>query len=331
MIEHVLDLGNQLKKDLEISNDFVVDSYEDLLIIGMGGSGVAGDVLKLVLNETSQINVEVRKSYGIPRTIAERRPKCLFISYSGNTEETLEAVNDAIKYNLDWSVISSGGQLLELASVNKKPYVKVPTGLQPRAAFGIMTKAVMHFVSLDTDGKYLKLCNQAGDYLNEALGNQTENELLSHALKISEEISTKTSVIYGGTPLTYLVAQRWKTQINENAKSKAFVGYMPEIHHNEILSWEANKQDSKNNYHLLFLRSPNENSQISKRFELTKKIIGDKVEISEIENISSDNIISNLFHLTLIGDLVSVYMAENLNIDPYDITAIEELKKLMKE
>ncbi len=331
MIEHVLDLGNQLKKDLETSNDFVVDSYKDLLIIGMGGSGVAGDVLKLVLNETTQINVEVRKTYGIPRTIAERRPKCLFISYSGNTEETLKAVNDAIKYDLDWSVISSGGQLLELASENKKQYVKVPTGLQPRAAFGIMTKAVMHFVSLDTDGKYLKLCNQAGDYLNEALGNQTENELLSHALKISEEISTKTSVIYGGTPLTYLVAQRWKTQINENAKSKAFVGYMPEIHHNEILSWEANKQDSKNNYHLLFLRSPNENSQISKRFELTKKIIGDKVEISEIENISSDNIISNLFHLTLIGDLVSVYMAENLNIDPYDITAIEELKKLLKE
>ena len=331
MIEHVLDLGNQLKKDLETSNDFVVDSYKDLLIIGMGGSGVAGDVLKLVLNETTQINVEVRKTYGIPRTIAERRPKCLFISYSGNTEETLKAVNDAIKYDLDWSVISSGGQLLELASENKKQYVKVPTGLQPRAAFGIMTKAVMHFVSLDTDSKYLKLCNQAGDYLNEALGNQTENELLSHALKISKEISTKTSVIYGGTPLTYLVAQRWKTQINENAKSKAFVGYMPEIHHNEILSWEANKQDSKNNYHLLFLRSPNESSQISKRFELTKKIIGDKVEISEIENISSDNIISNLFHLTLIGDLVSVYMAENLNIDPYDITAIEDLKKLLKE
>ena len=330
MIEHVLDLGNQLKKDLETSNDFEVDSYKDLLIIGMGGSGVAGDVLKLVLNETTQINVEVRKTYGIPRTIAERRPKCLFISYSGNTEETLEAVNDAIKYDLEWSVISSGGQLLELASENNKPYVKVPTGLQPRAAFGIMTKAVMHFVSSDRNGEYLKLCNQAGDYLNEALGNQTDNELLSHALKISKKISTKTSVIYGGTPLTYLVAQRWKTQINENAKSKAFVGYMPEIHHNEILSWEANRKESKNNYHLLFLRSKNENSQISKRFELTKKIIGDTVEISEIMNISSENVVSNLFHLTLIGDLVSVYMAKNLNIDPYDITAIEELKKLLK-
>ena len=330
MIEHVLDLGNQLKKDLETSTDFVTDSYEDLLIVGMGGSGVAGDVLKLVMSETTQINVEVRKAYGIPQVIADRNPKCLFISYSGNTEETVQAVNDAIQYNLDWSVITSGGQLLELALEYKKHYVKVPSGLQPRAAFGLMTKAVMHFVSSDESGKYLQLCDEAGDYLNKVLTNQSENEILTQALEISNEIKKKTSVIYGGTPLTYLVAQRWKTQINENAKSKAFVGYMPEIHHNEILSWEANREESKNNFQILFLRSSNENSQISKRFELTKKIIGDKVNISEIENIASKNIISNLFHLTLIGDLVSVYMAENLDIDPYDITAIEELKKLLK-
>ena len=330
MIEHVLDLGNQLKKELETSSDFVIDSYNDLLIVGMGGSGVAGDVLKLVLNENTQINVEVRKAYGIPEIVADRRPKCLFISYSGNTEETVEALNDAIKYKLDWSVISSGGQLLELATEHKRPFVKVPTGLQPRAAFGLMTKAVMHYVSSDKDRKYLEMCNQAGDYLNDALANQSENELLTQALNISKEISNKTSVIYGGTPLTYLVAQRWKTQINENAKSKAFVGYMPEVHHNEILSWEANKNDSKNNYQLLFLRSSEENSQINKRFELTKEIIGNKVDISEIENISSENIISNLFHLTLIGDLVSVYMADNLSIDPYDITSIEKLKKLLK-
>ena len=330
MIEHVLDLGNQLKKELETSTDFLIDSYSDLLIVGMGGSGVAGDVLKLILNETTQINVEVRKAYGIPEVIAHKRPKCLFISYSGNTEETVEAVNDAIKYKLDWSVISSGGQLLELAIEHKRQFIKVPSGLQPRAAFGLMTKAVLHFVSSDKDGKYLEMCNQAGEYLSEALANQSENKLLSQALQISKEIGTKTSVIYGGTPLTYLVAQRWKTQINENAKSKAFVGYMPEVHHNEILSWEANKRDSKNNYQLLFLRSSEENPQISKRFELTKEIIGNNIGISEIENISSKNIVSNLFHLTLIGDLVSVYMAKNLNIDPYDITAIEKLKKLLE-
>jgi glucose/mannose-6-phosphate isomerase len=282
------------------------------------------------MNETTPINVEVRKAYGISKVTADRKPKCLFISYSGNTEETVEAVNDAIQYNLDWSVISSGGALLDLALKHNKPYVKVPSGLQPRAAFGLMTKAVMHFVSSDESGKYLELCNQAGDYINEIIANQSENKLLEHALKISKEINTKSSVIYGGTPLTYLVAQRWKTQINENAKSKAFVGYMPEIHHNEILSWEANKKDSKNNYQLLFLRSPDENTQVKKRFEFTKEIIGDKVNISEIDNISTENIISNLFHLTLLGDLVSVYMAENLNIDPYNINSIEQLKKLLK-
>ena len=330
MIEHVLDLGNQLKKELETSTEFVIDSYKDMLVVGMGGSGISGDILKLVMNETTSINVEVRKAYGIPEVTADRKPKCLFISYSGNTEETVEAVNDAIKYNLDWSVISSGGILLDLALQHDKPYVKVPSGLQPRAAFGLMTKAVMHFVSSDESGKYLELCNQAGDYINEIIANQSENKLLEHALKISKEINTKSSVIYGGTPLTYLVAQRWKTQINENAKSKAFVGYMPEIHHNEILSWEANKKDSKNNYQLLFLRSPDENTQVKKRFEFTKEIIGDKVNISEIDNISTENIISNLFHLTLLGDLVSVYMAENLNIDPYNINSIEQLKKLLK-
>jgi len=330
MIEHVLDLGNQLKKELETSTEFVIDSYKDMLVVGMGGSGISGDILKLVMNETTSINVEVRKAYGIPKVIADRKPKCLFISYSGNTEETVEAVNDAIQYNLDWSVISSGGILIDLALKHNKPYVKVPSGLQPRAAFGLMTKAVMHFVSSDESGKYLELCNQAGDYINEIIANQSENKLLEHALKISKEINTKSSVIYGGTPLTYLVAQRWKTQINENAKSKAFVGYMPEIHHNEILSWEANKKDSKNNYQLLFLRSPDENTQVKKRFEFTKEIIGDKVNISEIDNISTENIISNLFHLTLLGDLVSVYMAENLNIDPYNINSIEQLKKLLK-
>ena len=330
MIEHVLDLGNQLKKELETSTEFVIDSYKDMLVVGMGGSGISGDILKLVMNETTSINVEVRKAYGIPKVIADRKPKCLFISYSGNTEETVEAVNDAIKYNLDWSVISSGGILLDLALKHDKPYVKVPSGLQPRAAFGLMTKAVMHFVSSDESRKYLELCNQAGDYINEIIANQSENKLLEHALTISKEINTKSSVIYGGTPLTYLVAQRWKTQINENAKSKAFVGYMPEIHHNEILSWEANKKDSKNNYQLLFLRSPDENTQVKKRFEFTKEIIGDKVNISEIDNISTENIISNLFHLTLLGDLVSVYMAENLNIDPYNINSIEQLKKLLK-
>ena len=105
---------------------------------------------------------------------------------------------------------------------------------------------------------------------------------------------------------------------------------MPEIHHNEILSWEADKQGSKNNFYLIFLRDDQETDQVKKRFEFTKKIIGDDVNIFEVENVDSNNLVKKLFHLILYGDLVSVFMADNLSIDPYDITNIENLKSMLK-
>ena len=101
-------------------------------------------------------------------------------------------------------------------------------------------------------------------------------------------------VIYGGTPLTELVSGRWKTKINENAKSKAYVGSMPEVHHNEILSWDADPASSKNDYVLIFLRDPEEHPQIKKRFELTEKLLGDIVDIYNIETKASDSLLKKL-------------------------------------
>ncbi len=109
MLEHVLNLGNQLKTDLEISKGFTSVDYDKILIVGMVVSGVAGDVLKLILNQHTNINVEVRKTYNLSKTHIATRPFCLFISYSGNTEETVSAAKDAIYENLEWAVISSGG------------------------------------------------------------------------------------------------------------------------------------------------------------------------------------------------------------------------------
>ena len=150
MIEHVLDLGNQLKKELETSTDFLIDSYNDLLIVGMGGSGVAGDVLKLVLNETTQINVEVRKAYGIPEVIVERRPKCLFISYSGNTEETLSYYDYAVRLTDHALVVTTGGELLKKAKSDNIKFHLLPKGYPPRSALGF---ALTFLISLfDKEG-----------------------------------------------------------------------------------------------------------------------------------------------------------------------------------
>ncbi|MEL1224353.1 MAG: bifunctional phosphoglucose/phosphomannose isomerase [Candidatus Neomarinimicrobiota bacterium] len=328
MLEHVLNLGNQLKTDLEVSQGFTSIDYDRILIVGMGGSGVAGDVLKLILNKHTNIDVEVRKTYNLTKNHSSTRPFCLFISYSGNTEETVSVAKDAINENLEWSVISSGGELLELATKYNKNFVKVPTGLQPRAAFGLMTKAVINFLPSSIKPNFLNACDDAGNYLNNLI-EDVSNEVFDISKNIANQIGTKTAVIYAGSELTYLVAQRWKTQINENSKSKAYVGFMPEIHHNEILSWEADQEGSKNNFILILLRG-DDHKKIDNRFEFTKELIGSKVDILDVRNISSENLIKDLLHLVLIGDLVSVELANQLKIDPFNIDAIENLKKKLK-
>ena len=328
MLEHVLNLGNQLKTDLETSEGFSSVDYERILIVGMGGSGVAGDVLKLILNKHTNIDVEVRKTYNLTKNLIAARPFCLFISYSGNTEETVSVAKDAINQNLEWAAISSGGELLELATKHNKKFIKVPDGLQPRAAFGLMTKAVINFLPEQTKEVFIDACEEAGNYLNN-LTEDDSSEVFEISKNIASQIGSKTAVMYAGSELTYLVAQRWKTQINENSKSKAYVGFMPEVHHNEILSWEADQEGSKNNFILILLRG-DDHKKIDNRFEFTKELIGSKVDTIDFRNISSENLIKDLFHLVLIGDLVSVDLANQLDIDPFDIEAIENLKKKLK-
>ncbi len=331
MVNVAFELGNQVKEELEFSENIDSIQYDSLLIMGMGGSGVSGDVLSLLSNEVSSKKITVRKSYSIPKKIMEVKPFCLFISYSGNTEETLSGLNDAINNNLDWAVISSGGKLIDLAIEHNKEYIKIPDGLQPRAAFGYLTQAVCKIVDIVEGTNFLKELRDVGNYLNEILNEEEDSEIFIEAKKIAKQINKKTCIIYGGTDLTELVASRWKTQINENAKSKAFVGSMPEVHHNEILSWDADVEGSKSNYVLILLRDNSENSQIAKRFDLTQKLLGEKVEIFNIEPKSQSTTLIKLMELVLLGDLFSISLADELNMIPEDIEGIENLKKLLED
>ena len=142
MLNVAFDLKNQIISKLEFSSNVEQIHHENLLIMGMGGSGVAGDVMKVLSNEISDKNIIVRKDYSIPKQIINLRPLCLFISYSGNTEETLSGIADAIENNLDWMVISSGGKLIDVAKKQNKVFIQLPSALQPRAAFGYLTLAI---------------------------------------------------------------------------------------------------------------------------------------------------------------------------------------------
>ena len=331
MVNVAFQLGNQTKEELEYSKNIDSIQYDSLLVMGMGGSGVSGDVLSLLSKEVSSKNVIVRKSYSIPKKLIEINTFCLFISYSGNTEETISGLQDAIKNNLEWAVISSGGKLIDLAKEHNKEYIKIPEGLQPRAAFGYLTQAVCKIVDVVEGTDFIKELRDAGDYLNEILNKKENSEIYIEAKSIANQVNKKTCVIYGGTEVSELVASRWKTQINENAKSKAFVGSMPEVHHNEILSWDADLEGSKSSFVLIFLRDDTENAQISKRFNLTKKLLGEKVNIFDIKPKSKGTTLIKLMELVLLGDLFSLSLAKELNMVPEDIEGIENLKKLLEE
>jgi len=331
MVNVAFELGNQTKEELECSKNIESIKYDSLLVMGMGGSGVAGDVLSLLSNEVSIKNITVRKSYSIPKKISERKPFCLFISYSGNTEETISGLEVAIKNNLDWAVISSGGKLMEYALEHNKEYIKIPPGLQPRAAFGYLTQAVCKIVDVVESTNFLKELRDAGDYLNEILNLKEDSEIFIKAKNLANQVNKKTCVIYGGTELSELVASRWKTQINENSKSKAFIGSIPEVHHNEILSWDADLEGSKSNFVLIFLRDDTENPQIVKRFNLTNELLQEKVQIFNIEPKSKDTTLIKLMELVLLGDLFSISLAGELKMTPEDIKAIENLKKLLED
>ena len=131
--------------------------------------------------------------------------------------------------------------------------------------------------------------------------------------------------------MSKVVSSRWKTQINENAKSKAYIGHLPEVHHNEILSWDADEEGSKKNYNVIMIRDQNEHTQIKKRFELTKDLIGEKVDITEVNLANQENTLKTLLELVLLGDLVSLNLAVKLTVDPNNIGTIEKLKNLLGE
>ena len=187
-------------------------------------------------------------------------------------------------------------------------------------------------IFLDNNEKtdYTSQLKESGVYLNNLLKDAEKSDIENLANGFVEDIKNKTCVIYGGTGLTELVSSRWKTQINENAKAKAFIGSLPEVHHNEILSWQADENGTRENFIIIFLRSPYEHPQIKKRFELTEKILGEKVKILNIYPKEKNDKLKILMELVLLGDLISIHLAKYLNMVPEDIDTIEELKKLLE-
>lgn len=307
--------------DLEVPP---VPQASEVLVCGMGGSAISGDLLATVAAAAGR-RVMTHRGYGLPGWARAARPLIIALSYSGNTEETLTAVECAAEDGLDIVAVTSDGVLAQLAASAGWPHVRVPEGLPPRAALGHML------------GASARLCGAAGvipgvvDDLAEAA--ELTERLIDSGWTLAEDLADGLSglvpVIYG-SGITVAAATRWKTQINENAKLPAWTATFPEADHNEIVGWSGAPRLSER-FGIIALRDPHESEGVSRRFDVTREVTSSQVRwVGEVWG-QGGSILACLLTLTLIGDMTSVALASAIEVDPMPVEIIENLKQRMRE
>ncbi|WMT50977.1 MAG: bifunctional phosphoglucose/phosphomannose isomerase [Ferroplasma sp.] len=292
-----------LKEQLKSNDKFTVDfNFDNIVISGMGGSGIVGNIFQEYYTERPVISIG---DYGIPSFVNE---KTLFIavSYSGNTEETISNVEEAKKKGAHVMAITSGGKLETLV---ENPII-IPSGLQPRSALGYMLMPLYNTFS-PIDGDKI---SAAYDVLNDM--DKNHGEMKSEAFKIYENSSIP--IIYGSKPFKS-VAYRWKTQFNENAKTFAFYSYFPELNHNDTMPLKSAYRRSE----YLFYAFESDNARINQRIKITQDITGEQFTV--VKSPSNDYFVK-LFYLIHYADYLTYELALVRNVDPTDVSTIEELK-----
>ena len=249
-------LGGQLRWAAEVDAPDPLPVPDGLVVAGMGGSGISGDLVSVL----AAVPVTVHKTYGLPAWAANRPPAVVALSYSGNTEETLSAVEAATGLGITPGVVTSGGKLGEMADANGWSMIKVPPGLPPRAALGYMLGSLLRLVEDAVDLKPGDLA-AAADLVDQITGGLGHDLAADLAAGLRERIA----IIYG-SGLTAPVAQRWKTQINENAKWPAWWSAMPELDHNEIVSWSSLSAVTSRHVGIISLRDDSESPRIEARY-----------------------------------------------------------------
>ena len=317
--------GNQLRwaTDLE---PVAITPASLVLVAGMGGSGISGD-FAAALADTP---VFVNKSYGLPNWVKSAEPLVVAMSYSGNTEETLSAAETAAAHGLTPAVVTGGGTLAAWAGEYGWPTVTVPAGLQPRAALGYLLGGLLHLLNAAgaTSVERRDLVS-AADIADSICGEGGSGWAL--AADLAAGLEGRIVAVYGGGGITSPVAQRWKTQINENAKWPAWYSILPELDHNEIVSWTTQADVTRNHVGIVSLRDRAEPPGVVARFRHTAEITGGDVAwVGEVWS-QGESALERMVSLASMGDLVSLELARLLGVDPVPVEAIENLKRKLLE
>ncbi len=306
---------------------------DNIVVLGMGGSGIAGDVLAAVTNASIPVPVTVLKQYRVPRFVGPGT-LAIAVSYSGDTEEAVAMATAASDAGARVVAVSQGGQLGRLAGERGSLHVPCPGGYLPRMALGALVAPL--FVL----GHGLGLLPDAPEWLDQAeaqLGARRDKctpEVegpANPARELARRIGTTIPLFYGGGALGAVAAMRWKCDVNENAKAPAFWAAYPELDHHEICGWGQHGDVTRQMFTLVQLRHGFEHPQLARRFAVTQEIIEEALhQVLEVR-ADGEGRLAQLLDLMYLGDWASCYLAFDHDVDPGPIDAIFQLKDALAQ
>lgn len=300
----------------------------EVVFCGVGGSAIGGELLHAWLTNTCEIPCEVIRDYSLPTHVC-KDSLVMVCSYSGNTEETLSMFEDARRKRSKVLAVTSGGQLAKMCESASVPFVRVPTGMMPRASIGYIFGGMLGalersgIVTVDRQiEEAIRVMGKTSSYCK--LSVHTPD---NPAKMLAHEMYSHLPVIVG-YGLSRPVAKRWADQLSENSKSLAFSLELPELDHNAIVGL-VRDQRSKG-MACVFLQHDPVGKQMAARVNATKEVIARVAPVYSTDALGLSPL-AKMFSLIMMGDYVSVYLAVLRNEDPSENEVIEELKAVLSK
>jgi len=299
---------------------------KEVIVTGMGGSALAALIARVYLKAELNIPFEIVRSYSLPQYIG-KNTLVIASSYSGNTEETVSALEQAEKAGSLVSILASGGKLIDIAKAKNLVHVQLPGGLQPRMA--LVYNLVALFKLLETFGiasHKVSEVHKMADFIQKESSNWLADVPVArnYAKEIAMKAVGKNAVFYGGE-LTAPLAYKWKISWNETGKNVAWWNEYSEFNHNEFMGWTSHPVEKP--YAVFDLISNFEHPQILKRFQISNKLLSGKRPASTAINLKGDNLLEQLLWGAVLADFASVYLAILNKVNPVPVVLIEKLKK----
>jgi glucose/mannose-6-phosphate isomerase len=310
---------------------FTYPEPKNIIISGMGGSAIGGELLKDYTRNTAKVSIEVTREYHLP-AYADKNSLVILASYSGDTEETLGAFIDAINRKCMIYCISSGGNLIKYAKKLNIPHLQVRGEMQPRAALPHMVLPMIKCM------EKINMAPKVSEELVETIkliekisrDNAPEKPTSENFTKTLAVNLNKTVPVIYGSGIYRSVALRFKQQFNENAKIPAKWEYFSELNHNETMGWEQVKKLAKY-FAIVLIRDKAEPLEISSRIEITKTLMQPNMpKILEVWVQGKTNL-AKMLSTILIADFTSIYLALLRNLDPTPVNTVTTMKEKIEQ